>query len=268
MAIPASLFDQTKHVARQWQESISQNIGKEEQKLHAMMQRMLENPLNKIFLIELLDQSFRSKNPEREADQIEYIFKKYENTDFFSQFEQILIWLFRDVGVYVSSISVPMFINYLRNDISSIVIKGEDPVLTKHMKARKAEGTRVNVNIIGEIVHSEAEAERRVDKYVDILQNPDVDYLSLKISNMFSQIIPHAHDNNVQRISKQLERVYAAAKTNTYKDREGEERYKFVNLDMEEYRDVRITMDAFMGVLSQEAYTDLHAGIVIQTYLP
>ena len=268
MAIPASLFEQTKIVARQWQESISQSIGKDEQKLHGMMERMLKNPLNKIFLIELLDQSFRSKNPEREADQLEYIFEKYENTDFFSHFEQILIWFFRDVGIYVSSVSVPLFINYLRSDISSIVIKGEDPFLSRHMKARKEEGTRVNVNIIGEVVHSEAEADRRVEKYIRILQNPEVDYLSLKISNMYSQILPLAHDNNVRRISNRLERVYAAAKTNTYRDQDGKERYKFVNLDMEEYRDVRITMDAFMGVLSQEAFADLHAGIVMQAYLP
>jgi RHH-type transcriptional regulator, proline utilization regulon repressor / proline dehydrogenase / delta 1-pyrroline-5-carboxylate dehydrogenase len=268
MAIPEQLFAQTKAVARQWQESISQHIGKEEQKLHAMMERMLKNPLNKTFLIELLDQSFRSKNPEREADQLEYLFEQYENTDFFSHFEQILIWFFRDVGIYVSSVSVPLFINYLRNDISSIVIKGEDPLLSKHMKARREEGTRVNVNIIGEVVHSEAEADRRVEKYIRTLQNPEVDYLSLKISNMYSQILPLAHDNNVRRISKRLARVYAAAKANACRDSEGKEHYKFVNLDMEEYRDVRITMDVFKSVLSQEAFADLHAGIVMQAYLP
>jgi RHH-type transcriptional regulator, proline utilization regulon repressor / proline dehydrogenase / delta 1-pyrroline-5-carboxylate dehydrogenase len=268
MAISPSLFEETKALARQWQASISTSIGKEEQKLHDMMKRMLENPINKIFLIELLDQSFRSNTPEREADQLEYIFAKYKTTDFFSHFEQVLIWLFRDVGIYVSSVSVPLFINYLRSDISSIVLKGEDPLLSRHMKARRKEGTRVNVNIIGEVVHSEAEANRRVEKYIKVLQNPDVDYLSLKISNMYSQIVPLAHENNVKQISKQLERVYRAAKTNTYIGIDGKEAYKFVNLDMEEYRDVRITIDVFKSVLSQEAFTDLHAGIVIQAYLP
>jgi RHH-type proline utilization regulon transcriptional repressor/proline dehydrogenase/delta 1-pyrroline-5-carboxylate dehydrogenase len=219
-------------------------------------------------LIELLDQSFRSKDPDRVADQLEHIFDKYKNTDFFSQFEQILIWLFRDVGVYVSSISIPMFIQYLRNDISSIVIKGEDPVLSKHMKARKAEGTRVNINVIGEIVLSEEEAQRREDKYIKLLQNPDVDYLSIKISNLFSQFIAHAHQNNVEHICKRLQKIYAAAMDNRYLDKESKENYKFVNLDMEEYRDVETTMDAFKRVLSEERFKNLKAGIVIQTYLP
>ncbi|WP_345970635.1 bifunctional proline dehydrogenase/L-glutamate gamma-semialdehyde dehydrogenase [Sulfurimonas sp. HSL1-6] len=268
MPIPPELFEETKAVARRWQEEISHHIGKEEQKLHAMMQRMLKNPINKIFLIELLDQSFRSKNPDRVADQLEYIFEKYKRTDFFSHFEQILIWLFRDVGIYVSSLSVPMFINYLRNDISAIVIQGEDPVLSKHMKARRAEGTRVNINVIGEVVHSEAEAARRVEKYIAMLENPDIDYLSLKISNMFSQILPLAHDNNVAHVSSRLERVYRAAIANPCRDSEEKTQPKFVNLDMEEYRDVRITIDAFKKVLSREEFTQLHAGIVVQAYLP
>ncbi|MGC9351232.1 MAG: bifunctional proline dehydrogenase/L-glutamate gamma-semialdehyde dehydrogenase, partial [Sulfurovum sp.] len=129
-------------------------------------------------------------------------------------------------------------------------------------------GTRVNINVIGEVVHSEAEANRRVEKYISLLENPDIDYLSLKISNMFSQIIPHAHDYTVEKISNQLQRVYRAAKENSYIGNDGQTHYKFVNLDMEEYRDIEITIDSFKKVLSEEAFRDLHAGIVIQAYLP
>jgi RHH-type transcriptional regulator, proline utilization regulon repressor / proline dehydrogenase / delta 1-pyrroline-5-carboxylate dehydrogenase len=268
MNISEQTIKDVKTVAHDWQKKIQVSRKAKEQDFHEMMLKMLKNPVNKIFLIELLDQSFRSHNPDRVADQLEHIFKKYESTDFFSQFEQILIWLFRDIGVYVSSISIPMFIKYLRDDISSIVIQGEDPVLSKHMKARKDEGTRVNINVIGEIVLSEQEAAKRVEKYIKLLKNPDIDYLSIKISNLFSQIIPHAHDNNVEHISSQLEKIYRAAKENTYKDKDSQEHYKFVNLDMEEYRDVETTIDSFKRVLSQDEFKDLKAGIVIQTYLP
>ena len=268
MSIPAEIVQDVKTVAYEWQKKIQVSRKGKEQDFHEMMLKMLKNPVNKIFLIELLDQSFRSHDGDRVADQLEHIFAKYKNTDFFSQFEQILIWLFRDVGVYVSSISIPMFVKYLRNDISSIVIKGEDPVLSKHMQKRRKEGTRVNINVIGEIVLSKEEADQRVAKYIKLLENKDVDYLSIKISNLFSQIIPHAHDNNVKHISEQLEKVYSAAMQNTYKDRDQKECYKFVNLDMEEYRDIETTIDSFKNVLDKEKYKDLQAGIVIQTYLP
>ncbi|MDA3908821.1 MAG: bifunctional proline dehydrogenase/L-glutamate gamma-semialdehyde dehydrogenase [Sulfurimonas sp.] len=268
MSIPTKIIQDVKTVAYEWQKKIQVSRKGKEQDFHEMMLKMLKNPVNKIFLIELLYQSFRSHDEDRVADQLEHIFDKYKSTDFFSQFEQILIWLFRDVGVYVSSISIPMFVKYLRNDISSIVIKGEDPVLSKHMQKRKKDGTRVNINVIGEIVLSEEEADTRVKKYIKLLENPDVDYLSIKISNLFSQIIPHAHANNIKHISAQLARVYSAAMQNTYKDKDLKEQHKFVNLDMEEYRDIETTIDSFKNVLEQEEFKNFKAGIVIQTYLP
>ena len=252
MTIPEKIAQDVKVIAYEWQNKIQVSRKGQEQDFHDMMLKMLKNPVNKIFLIELLDQSFRSQNPDRVADQLEYIFEKYKSTDFFSQFEQILIWLFRDVGIYLTSISIPLFVKYLRNDISAIVIQGEDPVLSKHMHKRKKEGTRVNINVIGEIVLSKEEADKRVGKYIKLLQNPDVDYLSIKISNLFSQIIPHAHENNIHHISEQLKKVYSTAMENTYLDKDGKEHYKFVNLDMEEYRDIQMTVDSFKTVLEME----------------
>jgi len=268
MHIENEILENVKVVAKKWQEEIQVSREGKEQEFHEMMLKMLDNPVNKVFLIELLDQSFRSSDSDRVANQIEYIFQKYGNTDFFSQFEQVLIWLFRDIGIYVSSISIPLFVQYLRNDISSIVIKGEDEVLSKHLKERRKEGTRVNINVIGEIVLSEQEAQKREDKYISILQNKDIDYLSIKISNLFSQFVPHAYEYNLQKLSLRLEKIYDAAKANSFTDTNNQERYKFVNLDMEEYKDVQLTIDLFKRVLSYDKFLDLHAGIVIQTYLP
>jgi RHH-type transcriptional regulator, proline utilization regulon repressor / proline dehydrogenase / delta 1-pyrroline-5-carboxylate dehydrogenase len=45
-------------------------------------------------------------------------------------------------------------------------------------------------------------------------------------------------------------------------------RPKFVNLDMEEYRDLRLTCDAFRQVLDEPEFKQLEAGIVLQAYLP
>ena len=69
-------------------------------------------------------------------------------------------------------------------------------------------------------------------------------------------------------ISEQLKKVYSAAMKNTYLDKDGNEHYKFVNLDMEEYRDIEMTIDSFKNVLEMDAFKNLHAGIVIQTYIP
>ena len=43
---------------------------------------------------------------------------------------------------------------------------------------------------------------------------------------------------------------------------------KFINLDMEEYRDLDLTIEVFTRLLDQPEFLDLEAGIVLQAYLP
>lgn len=264
----AKFLEEVKSVAAVWQREIEQNREYTEKKFHAMMQRMLKNPMNKIFLIELLDQSFRSNDNNRIADQLEYLFEKHRHTDFFTEFEQLLVWLFRHLGLYIPNLSVPMFIWYLRNDVSNMVIKGESPSLAMHLDKRRKEGTRVNINIIGEAVLGEAESQERVKKYLSALQTPSIDYISIKISTIFSQISALAHDWSVEQISYRLELIYLAAMKYTFVNDAGEIQHKFVNLDMEEYRDIELTIDAFIHTLSKAPFVSLYAGIVLQAYVP
>ncbi len=268
MNISKETLNEVRQVATQWQTLIDHEREQSEQTFHDTMIRMLKKPLNKIFLIELLDQSFRSNEPKRVANQLEFLFDKYKETDFFTPLEEFLVLAFRNVGIHIPEISVPLFIKYLRNDVKDIVISGEAYPLIRHIKKRRAEGTRVNINIIGEIVLGEAEAKERIKKYIAALEHRDIDYISIKISTIFSQISALAHKWSVKQISQRLELIYAAAMKNTYKDAQGKETYKFINLDMEEYKDLHLTIDAFMQTLSKEEFSSLYAGIVIQAYLP
>ncbi len=267
MQISKTTFESAKDVAAVWQSEIDKSRERSEIKFHEIMKRMLKNPMNKVFLIELLDQSFRSHDSTRIANQLEYIFSKYKGTDVFTDFENLLVWSFRHIGIYLPDISVALFVQYLRNDISDIIIKGEDSALNKHLQKRRDEHTRVNINIIGEMVLGEKEAEARIQKYIKALQNRHIDYISIKISTIFSQVMPVAHKWSVGEISSRLERIYSAAMENTFVHN-GIEKYKFVNLDMEEYHDINITIDAFMQTLSNEKFYSLEAGIVLQSYLP
>ena len=268
MQINKEIFESAKSVAAAWQSEIQENRENVEKKFHEVMQRMLKDPMNKTFLIELLDQSFRANDHKRVAEQLEYIFSKYKDTDVFTDFEQLLVWSFRNLGTYVPDISVGLFIKYLRNDISNIVLKGEDAPLNNYLQKRAKENTRVNINIIGELVLGEKEADERVQKYINALENPNIDYLSIKISTLFSQIIPLAHEWSVNEISIRLEKIYTAAMENKFFNSKGHKENKFINLDMEEYKDIDITMDVFMKTLSNKKFNLLEAGIVIQAYLP
>ena len=255
-------------LAQKWQQRATQKISSFEKNFHKKMQKMFARPLDKILLIDLMDQSFRAKNNERVADQVEYIFAKYGMATFFSTPEKFLIFLFRNIGVYLPDVSVPLFIKSIRDDTDTVVLKGEDDLLNAHLLKRKTEGTRVNINMIGEIVLGEKEAQGRIKKYIKLLENPNIDYMSIKISTLFSQINPLSHDNNIDELTARLSKIFTQAKKHSFTNTKGKKENKFINLDMEEYRDLSLTVETFKRVLDQPEFKDFKAGIVLQAYLP
>jgi RHH-type proline utilization regulon transcriptional repressor/proline dehydrogenase/delta 1-pyrroline-5-carboxylate dehydrogenase len=93
-----------------------------------------------------------------------------------------------------------------------------------------------------------------------MIRRPDVDYVSVKISAVCANLDVLAWDHSVSRIEEQLVRLYRAA-------RDAKPR-TFVNLDMEEYRDLELSVASFMRVLDRDEFRDLSAGIVLQAYIP
>ena len=62
--------------------------------------------------------------------------------------------------------------------------------------------------------------------------------------------------------------LYQKAIDFPYVDENGVKRSKFVNLDMEEYKDAHFTLRLFKEVLSRPEFKNYSAGIVVQAYLP
>ena len=62
-----------------------------------------------------------------------------------------------------------------------------------------------------------------------------------------------------------MSELYQAAIDNPYVDEYGKKRAKFINLDMEEYKDAHLTMRLFKEVLSKPEFLTYSAGIVVQS---
>jgi len=255
-------------LAEKWQNRATELVSDFDRKFYIKMNKMLSHPKDKVFLIELMDQSFRSNNPARVANQIEYLFSKYEMASFFTTSERFLVFLFLNIGTYLPQISVPLFVKNVREDTKTVVLKGEDDVLNAHLEKRHKEGTRVNINLIGEIVLGEDEAEERIEKYLKVLENPNIDYISVKISTLFSQINALAYEDTIAELVTRLSRIFAQAKKYSFVNAKGKKENKFINLDMEEYRDLSLTFNAFTKTLELPEFQDFRAGIVLQAYLP
>lgn len=139
-----------------------------------------------------------------------------------------------------------------------IILPAESKKLSRQIKRRAKKGIRLNINVLGEAVLGEAEANERFERVMQMMQRPEVDYVSVKLSSVASQIISLDRKGTLERVSEKLRHIYRTSiSTNT-----------FVNLDMEEFRDLRLTVDAFKLVLNEGEFKNLYAGLVLQAYLP
>ncbi|MBW2055422.1 MAG: proline dehydrogenase family protein, partial [Deltaproteobacteria bacterium] len=255
-------------LAETWQNRANALLTAEEKGIAQQMEGLVTHPPDKLVLTQLIDQSFRSENTARVANQINYLLEKYGVPDFFSSVERLLAQMFMGFGRYIPSISVPKMIEKMRHDSSRAIIPGESEALRSHLNLRKQQGVRMNINRLGEAILGEAEARHRLATYIDDLKSPDIEYISVKISTIYSQIQSLAFEHTVTILTRRLSRLYAAARDHLYVHSDGKAVPKFVNLDMEEYRDLEITAAAFTRTLDQDDFKTYSAGIALQAYLP
>ncbi|HUM17303.1 MAG TPA: bifunctional proline dehydrogenase/L-glutamate gamma-semialdehyde dehydrogenase [Candidatus Nitrosotalea sp.] len=230
--------------------------------------RLMEDPRGKELTIALTDQCFRSRRAERIADQLHYLLERYGAPRFMEWWERIGLTLGALMGQYMPSLVVPSIVARLRHETEALILPAEDEDLARYLAERRAAGIRLNLNQLGEAILGEAEAARRLAAYLALLAREDVEYISVKVSSVSSQIELTAFRHTVDGVKERLRTLYRQALRHEYRHPDGRVTPKFVNLDMEEYRDLDLTVTAFREVLDEAEFQVLPAGIVLQAYLP
>src|SRR5215468_600095 len=151
---------------------------------------------------------------------------------------------------------------------------GNDVIAT--LRKRRAQKIGFTVDVLGEAVVSEIEADEHAAFYGDLLEKlaretrewtdplgknvelfPVVN-LSVKISALYSQISPAAPADAIARVSTKLRPLFRRARALG----------AFINVDMESYALKNTTLELFKTILTEPEFKDWpHAGIVIQAYL-
>ena len=254
--------------AERWQNRANALLTDEERAVQEQMRRLLTHPRDKVVLTQLIDQSFRSCDPRRVADQVHAILKTHGVPEFFSTTEKLLVRMFLGLGRHLPSVSVPKLIDKLRQESSRMIIAGEADALRAYLRQRREAGVPVNINHLGEAVLGEQEAARRLQSYLADLRNPEIEVISVKISTIYSQIDALATEHSVAILVERLSTLYREAQSNYFYRSDGTQTPKLVYLDMEAYRDLEMTCAAFIQTLEKPEFKDVMAGIALQAYLP
>lgn len=240
----------------------------EEVKEQKKFASLVQTPEYKTFLSKMLDESSQIRNNSKLNKRVRQIIREYGIPDFFSPGDRFLIRLYMAGGYLFPSIAMPIFKSKLRSETDKIIISEERPRLTQHLAGRWQNNIGQNVNLLGEVVLGDSEARHRYEHYLEALEMPDVNYISIKLSGIYAQIKSLSYEQNKRELIEMVSAIYRKAMQQTYTNHEGKQTYKFVNLDMEEYKDMELTYDVFIETLSLPEFKNYSAGIVVQAYLP
>src|ERR1700757_1620080 len=184
------------------------------------------------------------------------------------------------VGVGVARLVPWISAPLLRWNVSETArqfIAGRNPdEVIATLRKRRAQKIGFTVDVLGEAVVSEAEADEYAARYADLLEKlacetrdwtepleknaelfPVVN-LSVKISALYSQMSPAAPADAIANLGTKLRPLLRRAR----------ELGAFINIDMESYALKNTTLELFKTILTEAEFKDWpHAGIVIQAYL-
>ena len=145
-----------------------------------------------------------------------------------------------------------------REIVGDLVVDATDKGLGPALARLRKGGHRLNVNLLGEAVLGEKEASHRLAEVSRLVTREDVDYVSIKVSAVTGPHNPWGFEEVVDHGVSALLPLYRLARDNG----------TFLNLDMEDYKDLDLTIAVFTAILDQPDMRGYEAGIVLQAYLP
>ncbi|WP_018180273.1 proline dehydrogenase family protein [Jongsikchunia kroppenstedtii] len=163
-------------------------------------------------------------------------------------------------GRVAPGLVVPMARKALRRMVRHLIADASDRSLGRSIARLGGDGIRLNINLLGEAVLGDGEAAARLSGTEKLLRRSDIDYVSIKVSGAVPPHSPFGFDAAVRHAVDALRPLYRIAAAAPVP--------KFINLDMEEYRDLALTIAVFKTLLGEPEFLGLQAGIVLQAYLP
>ena len=242
-------------------------LEKSEQHMYGTM---VTTPNDKKFIVRMLDETSQVRDTQKLARRVKDLIDQYGIPKFLGPVDHCLFWMYQKFAYLplFNWVAVPIIKWRLRRDTSRVIIDAARPNLTKHLATRFDQNIGQNVNLLGEVVLGDGEADKRYYSYLEALKEPDINYISVKISGIYAQTHALNYKECFPELIRRMSELYQAAIDNPYTDPDGVTKPKFINLDMEEYKDAHLTMKLFKDVLSLPQFKNYEAGIVVQSYLP
>ena len=242
-------------LARRW---VAESADQPIEYAARLLSRVLKDPKGLEFTVRFVDGVIRPQDLGVAARTLARLARR--DTSFLPPYLAAGVKAAGPAAVAAPEVVVPAARRVFRQLVGDLIVNTTGEGLATALAQARADGNRVNVNLLGEAVLGDGEAARRLAANARLLARDDVDYLSLKVSAVTGPHNPWGFDEVVEHAVEHLLPFYLdAASASTP---------KFVNLDMEDYKDLALTLTVFRRLLDYPALLHHEAGIVLQAYQP
>ncbi|MCH6197592.1 bifunctional proline dehydrogenase/L-glutamate gamma-semialdehyde dehydrogenase [Corynebacterium mastitidis] len=243
--------------AEDWLKQTDSESSRKETRATEQLADMVRDPEGVRFTMEFVDRVARPEDNKVAAASLRSL---GEIPDFLGPANKAMMGLGALASRALPGVVMPVARARMRQLVGHLVLDAEGDALNKLLDKAAEQGTQLNLNLLGEAVLGEKEAKARTERTRQLIRNPRVTYVSVKASSLCAQLNHWDYEGSVARLKDRLRPLYQEAKARSSK--------VFINLDMEEYHDLHLTIRLFTELISEEEFTDLEAGIVLQAYLP
>ena len=177
----------------------------------ARMARMMDDLPGKKFTIAMADQVLRMQKPTRSASRLNSLLSEYGLPRYFGWLDRVLLWSGARLARFLPGFVMPFVKRRVRSDSAHVIISAEPDQFPKYIRQRTDAGIRINFNQLGEAVLGDREADRRLSIYLQRFQEPGIQYASVKLSSIVSQISLIGYEQTLEEVKERLRQVYRAA---------------------------------------------------------
>ncbi|MGD7001576.1 bifunctional proline dehydrogenase/L-glutamate gamma-semialdehyde dehydrogenase [Corynebacterium halotolerans] len=243
--------------AHDWLSETDSRESHSESKATEQLAELVRDPNGVHFTMDFVDRVARPEDNKVAAQELR---KLTDVPDFLGPINKAMLGLGGLVGKALPDVVMPLARQRMRQMVGHLVLDADGKALNSLLDKAAAEGNELNLNLLGEAVLGNDEADDRAERTIELIRNPRVTYVSVKASSLCAQLNPWDIEGSTQRLKEQLRPIYRAAMEQSPQ--------VFINLDMEEYKDLHLTIKLFTELLSEDEFTNLETGIVLQAYLP
>lgn len=227
----------------------------EEKKKITYYNKILSSPRGKVFVSNLLDQSFRSSSRPKILDQMSYLSHIYGMPQSFPGFLKARLFTINFLGKVFPHFFATIMQKILINGALNALNFADNFYLHKYLQANKES------EIVLTLIHPPSFGPKTIEKHLrnilKLIYNPQIKTICINIADLSSF---RKFNMTYEELEENLKKIYRAA-LKADKD-------KLIIINIENHSELDITIEVLKKILLLSEFLEVKIGISLQAYFP